>query len=598
MNCYKKDYPRPQFVRDQWEDLNGEWAFAFDDENVGIAEKWYLGFDSDRSIKVPFSYETEISGIGDETVHENIWYQRKIGADAEKLRDKRYILHFEGCDYICRVWVNGAFAGLHKGGYTRFSLDISEYLNDGENLLVVKAEDSLSSQQPRGKQRWISESFECWYVQTTGIWKSVWSEYVPETSLARVKMTPDLTSFKLGIEFDLNLPSGADAAGLTIETDVTFKGTKVTRVVTDVTNAYVKAWADMSMPYNRNHYYDGPVWTPETPDMYDIVFRLVKDGVVLDEVGSYAAMREIRIDGHSILLNGKLLYQKLILNQSYWKESHLTPPDEKAIVADIDATIAMGFNGLRLHQKNEDERFYYWCDVKGMLVWCEAPSAYRFTDNATQEFLAEWLEQVRQNYNHPCIITWVPVNESWGVNKVQVSRPQQHFTEAVYHATKMLDPTRPVIVNDGWVHTISDIITLHDYDGDGERILERYGSEDPDHLMNGKVYFNRSYPVFAEGFEYKGQPVIISEFGGIAINGEKGWGYGEKAGTAEEYRRRLEDIVSAMKKLKYCCGYCYTQLTDVQQEINGLMTTERKYKVAPEIVEKINKKPVNPMYKP
>ena len=594
MKCYVKDYPRPQFVRNNWENLNGIWDFSFDDSNVGEKEKWYCDFSAQQTICVPFSYETAASGIGDETSHENVWYHRNLCVDTEKLKGNRYILHFEGSDYITKVWVNGQFAGSHRGGYTRFSFDITRLLHDGNNDLTVKVEDSLDMQQPRGKQRWQDHNYACWYVQTTGIWKTVWSEYVPECSISSVKMTPDLSSFLLNLEFDVDAP--CIDGRLMLETVITYQDALVSKTFTAVTDKHIATSADMKLAHDRSHYFHGPVWTPEAPNLYDVRFRLLQDGQILDEVGSYAAMRDIRIDGSNILLNGMRIYQKLILAQGYWKDSHLTPPDEEALVRDIDAVHEMGYNGLRMHQKTEDERFLYWCDVKGMLVWSEAPSAFLFSDYATDTFIREWLDIVKQNYNHPCIITWTPINESWGINKVQTNVRQQHFTEAVYHATKMIDPYRPVIVNDGWVHTISDIITLHDYESSGACLLERYA--DADKILSNEVYFNKRDPAFANGYTYHGQPVIISEFGGIAINDtQEGWGYGEKAKDKDALIARFDDIVSAVKALPYVCGYCYTQLTDVQQEINGLLDIDRNYKIAPETIKQINDKSVKPLRK-
>ncbi len=591
MKCYVKDYPRPQFVRKNWENLNGIWDFSFDDSNAGEGEKWYCDFPAQRTICVPFSYETAASGIGDETCHENVWYHRTICVDAVKLKGNRYILHFESSDYVTKVWVNGQFAGSHTGGYTRFSFDITDLVRDGQNDLTVKVEDSFDPQQPRGKQRWQDHNYACWYVQTTGIWKTVWSEYVPQCSLASVKMTPDMEKFVLKLEYDVVEPKAGMDGNLFVETVVSFADTLVSRSFTAVTAPHVTATVDMKLMGDTGHYYDGPVWTPATPNLYDVQFRLVRDGQILDEVGSYAAMRDIRIDGQNILLNGMRIYQKLILAQGYWKDTHLTPPDEEALIRDADIVREMGYNGLRIHQKNEDERFLYWCDVKGLLVWCEAPSAFMFSDYATGEFVRQWVQQVKQNYNHPCIITWTPVNESWGVDKVKTCRPQQHFTEAVYHATKMIDPYRPVIVNDGWVHTISDIITLHEYESNAAHFLKRFA--DPKRVLDNKVYTDKRDAGFADSYSYQGQPVQISEFGGIALsNSQSGWGYGEMAQDQASFIRRFDDIVSTVKALDYVCGYCYTQMTDVQQEINGLLDIDRNYKIDPKIIKQINDKRV------
>ena len=597
MKCYIKDYPRPQFVRGNWENLNGTWDFCFDDKNIGENEKWYSDFKGDLKIEVPFTYETKMSGIGDETCHNNIWYHRTITVNSEALKNNNYILHFEGSDYITKLWVNGQYAGSHRGGYARFSFDITSLVCDGSNDIVVKVEDSLDPQQPRGKQRWIDHNFECFYVQTTGIWKTVWSEYVPKINLSSVKMTPDLSNSSLDLEYNVIAPEEFFDGDLLVETVVTFKDQLVNKTLTAMTSAHQCASIDMTIKGERTFKRDMYIWTPDTPHLYDISFRLLHKQDVLDEIGSYTAIRDIRIEHGNILLSNRPIYQRLILDQGYWKDSHLTPPSEAALIEDIDKIKALGYNGLRKHQKTEDERFLYWCDVKGMLVWGEAPSAYRFSDYAVTEFMNEWSEIVLQNYNHPSIITWTPLNESWGMTEVKTNKRQQSFTEAVYYLTKTLDKMRPVIVNDGWVHTISDILTLHDYEATGKRILARYANH-KNEIVNNEIYFNTSTAAFADGYEYKGQPIIISEFGGIAFNNDdSGWGYGGKVNTQEDFVERFDGLITAVKELPYVCGFCYTQLTDVQQEINGLMDIDRNYKISPEIIKEINERLVNPFYK-
>ena len=463
MKCYKKDYPRPQFVRDNWVNLSGTWDFGFDDANQGEKEKWYEKFPGELKIEVPFTYETKLSGIQDERRHDNIWYHKTITVDASKLTDNRLLIHFEGSDFHTKLWVNGAYAGDHKGGYARFSFDITELVKDGENELVVKVEDSFDTQQPRGKQRWIDENFGCWYVQTTGIWKTVWTEYVPKIRLDHVKMTPNLHDMALEIEYQLDVPESELNENLMVVATITFGDMLISKTMTVMTSDHMKTKVDVfhktNSQANCSMEWGVRTWSPESPDLYDITFEVVADGKVLDTVGSYFAMREIRIDGSNILLNGHPLYQRLILDQGYWKDSHLTPPSEEALIEDIDKIHELGYNGLRKHQKTEDERFLYWCDVKGMLVWSEMAAAYEYSDKAVEEFTREWTEIVRQNYNHPCIITWTPVNESWGVSQVETDPMQQHFTEMLYHLTKSMDRYRPVIVNDGWEHTMlfSDI---------------------------------------------------------------------------------------------------------------------------------------------
>lgn len=592
MKCYIKDYPRPQFVRTDWENLNGTWDFGFDDKNCGEQERWFEDFKGEQKIQVPFTYETKLSGIQDETRHDYIWYKRTVQVDGSKLEKNNYVIHFEGSDFVTKLWVNGQYAGSHRGGYARFSFDVTSLVKDGENELVVKVEDSFDIQQPRGKQRWLDDNFGCWYIQTTGIWKTVWSEYVPKISLSAVKMTPDMENNVLDVEYEVDAPETEFGGNLLVEATVTFDGILINKSILAVTSNHMETKIDVFIRNNHGFAWGLRPWSPQDPSLYDIEFRVIKDGEAVDKVGSYFAMREIRIDGPNILLNGRPLYQRLILDQGYWKDSHLTPPSEEALIEDIDKIHALGYNGLRKHQKIEDERFLYWCDVKGMLVWSEAAAAYQFTDYAVTEFTREWMEIVKQNYNHPCIITWTPFNESWGISKVETRRVEQHFTEAIYHLTKSMDKYRPVIVNDGWEHTVSDIITLHDYEEVGAILKERYG-EHWDKILTAEKYHNDGKSALANGYEYKGQPIIISEYGGIAFNNDdSGWGYGNKVNTKEEFIRRFDDITTAVKELSPVCGFCYTQVTDVQQEINGLMDIDRNFKIDPEIIKEINERKI------
>lgn len=592
MKSYIPEYPRPQFVRPDWENLNGEWNFAFDDEKKGVQAGWTEGVPAVQTIRVPYTYETKAGGIGDESVHQCVWYSRQVELSREQLDNKRVLLHFEGSDYITTLWVNGIHIGQHVGGYARFTFDITHAVKENKNTIVVRVEDSLNPQQPRGKQRWVHNNFGCWYVQTTGIWKTVWMEFVPHNYISSVKMTPFLREGTVEVELDLE---AENFEGLAVEAVVSFADRTITqsrvhafkdkiRMVLDVKNMSETEWGVYT-------------WSPENPNLYDIEFRLWYKEELIDKALSYFGMREIRIDGQNILLNGAPVYQRLILDQGYWKDTHLTPPDEKALVKDIERMLELGYNGVRKHQKIEDERFLYWCDVKGLMVWCEMPSAYEFGDEAVNAFMAQWSEVVLQNYNHPCIITWTPVNESWGVPEIKTNTRQQNFTQAIYYLTKSLDPYRPVIVNDGWDHTISDIITLHDYEEDGDVFFERY-SQYINEILESKLYHNFHRTAFADGFKYRGQPIIISEYGGIAYNNDdSGWGYGKKVNTEEEFIERFEKITTAIKKLPYCCGFCYTQLTDVQQEINGLMDIDRNYKVDAEKINEINTRSVSCLYK-
>lgn len=605
MHSYRKDYPRPQLVREDFTLLDGVWKFAFDDENLGEKQKWYNANATKaavvapwQDINVPFAYETKLSGIGDESFHKYVWYQREIEISEERLDNKRMILHFEGVDFYTKVWINGEMVGSHKGGYARFSFDITDYVSAGSNVVTIRVEDTFDNGQPRGKQRWKDESFACWYVQTTGIWKSVWMESVGMEYIKALKITPDWANRNAIIEADV--VCDREATDLEINAKVTFEGTPIKEVTEQVNVNQARIIVNVERPdlFEWSMY----EWRPDAPGLYDVELTLrrttakeLEDGSVVttsrvaDKVNSYFGMREISIDKGNILLNGNPLYQRLILDQGYWRESHLTPPSEEALIKDIDTVMAMGYNGVRKHQKTEDERFLYWCDVKGLLVWSEVPAAYNFNDEAVEEFTKEWMEIVRQNYSHPCIITWTPFNESWGIGAVKTNRTHQHFTESIYHLTKCFDPYRPVIVNDGWQHTISDIITLHDYEESGDVFFDRY-SKNIDKILTGEVYHCWNRSAFADGFEYKGQPIIISEFGGIAFNEDGGWGYGNKVKDKDDFIQRFDSITTAIKKLPFVCGYCYTQVSDVQQEINGLMDQDRNCKIDPAILKEINER--------
>ena len=581
------DYPRPQLVRPEWENLNGRWDFSFDDVFAGEADRWYDKFPAGKSIQVPFSYETPASGIGDETFHPVVWYRRTISS--AQSGDKRTILHFEGSDYYTKVWVNGQMAGTHTGGYTRFSFDITDLLHTGENTVTVRVEDSFDQMQPRGKQRWKEENFGCWYVQTTGIWKTVWLEYRPAAYLEKVKMTPLLSENALALDWQVCAHEYGPEFTLTAE--ISFDGTLINRVQFPVLER--RGSIQLNVASNDVHEWRVHTWSPESPDLYDIRFTLCEKGEKIDRVDSYFGMREVRTANGQVLLNGHPIYQRLILDQGYWKDSHLTPPDEAAIIRDIDRILEMGYNGARKHQKIEDGRFAYWCDVKGLLLWCEMPSTYVYGDDAVHMFTAEWMDVLEQHYNHPSIITWTPFNESWGIRQIKTNRTQQHFTEAIYHLTKAFDPMRPVIVNDGWEHTVSDILTLHDYEELGAVLYKRY-SENKDAILAGGFCHNKGWTALAEGFAYKGQPVIISEYGGAAFSGgESGaWGFGNTVENDEQFLDGIVDVTTAIKQLPWACGYCYTQVSDVQQEINGLMDMERNYKAGVKTIREINLKNV------
>ncbi|MFU2422304.1 MAG: glycoside hydrolase family 2 protein [Bacteroides sp.] len=585
--AYIKDYPRPQMVRTSWKNLNGNWKFRFDDYQKGDAEKWYEGFSDEQIICVPFSPETEASGINEKKAHFCLWYARIFELEQELEQDQRLILHFEGCDYKTTVWVNGHCVGEHKGGYARFSFDITDTLKD-RNEIVVKSEDSFDPAQLRGKQRWRNESFRCWYVQNTGIWKSVWLEKVNKIHITSIKTVPDIRDKSLDLDFDVS--GMREGNGLRAQIRVFFQGRELTmtEIPVDLYHTHTRiniAEISKDTEFEGIHY-----WTPEHPYLYDMEIALYQNEQQCDQIYSYFGMREICIKDGNILLNQEPLYQRLILDQGYWKNTGLTPPSEHAIKEDIIRTKQLGFNGARKHQKIEDDRYYYWCDVLGLLVWCELPSAYYFGDREVENYVRECVEIVEQHYNHPSVIVWTAFNESWGINEIGSDKKQQHLSEAVYHTIKALDATRPVIANDGWEHTVSDIITLHDYEEDAHAFLQRYENHMED-ILEGKIYHNLIKPAFAQGYHYTGQPIMVTEYGGIAFqNNQDGWGYGEKVQSEEEFIKRYDSITTALGSIPWLSGYCYTQLTDVQQEINGLMDENRSFKINPEIICRINRR--------
>ncbi len=573
----QKNYPRPQLCRENWKDLNGKWRFLFDDEDRGESENWYeSAFTDYRDIRVPFTYETQASTIGDGGLHPVVWYQRDVEWEPS---GRRTLLHFEGVDYEAKVWVNGKCAGSHTGGYARFSMDVTGYLVSGKNTVTVRVRDSDSCVQPRGKQRWKGENFGCWYVQTTGIWKTVWMEEVPMHFIESIKLTPDID--RASAVFSVTLNEKPEAP-LELSCNILYQGRCVSRQRVCADARFVtfeQPVCNMEEPWQVEY------WSPAHPALYDVELTL-DDGRQQDRVDSYFGMRRISAEGGRVLLNNRPFYQRLILDQGYWRESGLTPPSEEALIKDIDLILEAGYNGLRKHEKVEDERFLYWCDVKGLVVWCEMPSQYTCHDEAMETYARQWMEIVRQNYNHPCVITWTAFNESWGIERVYTDKVQQKFTEAVYHLTKSFDAMRPVIVNDGWEHTVSDILTLHDYEEDAGAFRERYG--DMQAIVENRIPFNRDRYAFAKGFAYRGQPILLSEYGGIAFSTEEGWGYGKQVESQEAFLKRFGEILRAIKETAGFAGFCYTQVTDVQQEVNGLYTMEREPKVDMDEIRKIN----------
>jgi beta-galactosidase/beta-glucuronidase len=572
-------HPRPQLTRAKWTNLCGEWQFAYDDRDEGLLQRWFDRAEMfDRSIQVPFPPESRASGIGDPDPHPVVWYRRGFTAGPAD-RQGRTLLHFGAVDYQADVWVNGQLVARHTGGHTPFSADITTALHDrpGEQVLVVRAADSPTDlTQPRGKQYWEARPRRIWYHRTTGIWQPVWLEPVPATYIAEVRWTPDLDRGLLGVQVRLNTqPEQPLRLRLRLSLDGTQLADDTSTIErTELRRAVALDPAGLTMSRDRL------LWSPANPNLLDATLTLLDDAGDVDEVQSYVGVRSVGFSNGRFLLNGRPYYLRLVLEQGYWPESHLAAPSAEALRREVELTKALGFNGMRIHQKVEDPRFLYWCDRLGLLVWGEMANAYVFSAEAVERLSREWMDVIRRDYNHPCIVTWVPLNESWGVPGLDHDPPQQAYVQALYHLTHALDPTRPVIGNDGWEHIASDVWGIHDYALDGATIRERYGSAEAVERTIQQV--QPHYRMIAlPAYHRTGEPVMLTECGGISYAPQEGqpwFGYGT-VGSTEAYLAKYADLIGAILDCPTIAGFCYTQLTDTEQETNGLLTAERAPKL-------------------
>ncbi|GBG09701.1 glycoside hydrolase family 2 [Paenibacillus agaridevorans] len=530
---------------------------------------------------MPYGFESKLSGIGDPAAHDVVWYRRTFQL-SDAYRNKRVLIHFGAVDYTTIVWVNGIKVGEHEGGHISFSFDVTEALREGENKLVVRAEDyARDLAVPRGKQYWKDQSETIFYTRTTGIWQTVWLEPVSDIHLERVKLTPDIDANTCSLRVFI---SGLENVSGKVELKATasFKGT----VEAESTFVIGKSVSNHMISLNDFNYHDSRWnrwWSPEHPHLYDLRLVLAVAGKEVDRVDSYFGMRKISIEKGKVCLNNHPYYMKLVLDQGYFPDGLLTAPSDGSIREDVELTKAMGFNGARKHQKIEDPRYLYWCDKLGLLVWGEAANAYEMHENYVQRFTAEWQAAVERDYNHPCIVAWVPLNESWGVPNILHDEREQQHALAMYYLTKSLDPTRIVISNDGWEHMKSDLLTIHDYEWREEKLNERY--VDTETAIHARPADRQLY---VGGTEYENEPIIVSEFGGISFKKShwEGWGY-SGAENDEDFLSRLAAVIRPMLQSPVVQGFCYTQLTDVEQEINGLLTYDRKPKVPLEQIKRI-----------
>lgn len=575
---YIQGHPRPTFVRDQFQLLDGTWAFKFDDARAGEKEQWFLGLEQTIPILVPYAYQTKLSGIGETKQHEVVWYEVQFDAAYSEV----IMLHFDGSDYLTKVWLNGIYLGVNEGGYHRFSFEISQSIKQKNNRLVVRAEDTFDTRQPRGKQRWKSENFGCWYVETTGIWRSVWLEFMHETHLENANIESNLDQQSIRISSTVNrIEEGLKLKIIIMQNEVMIGS--VTQEIFKITQQLVFSFK------TEDDQFKIKTWTSDHPHLYDVVYELYIYDQLVDVVKSYFAVRKWETIGQGIYLNSEPVYLKMLLDQGYWNDGGLTPSDELSWIHDIESTKKMGYNGIRKHQKIEDERFYYYCDILGVYVWLEMPSAYEFDSVMMRRITNQWIQIVEQYKQYPSIMTYVLMNESWGVQSIKHCKEQQEFTVGLYWLTKALDSTRFVISNDGWEHTKSDLVTIHDYTETKEEFEKTYRHV-KDILYNQYFIGNKVKYVFANGYQYQGEPVLISEYGGIALKGADGWGYGEKVDSIEDYLTRLCGLTDAIKAIPKVSGYCLTQTTDVEQETNGVLDHTHQPKTNLKNILEINEK--------
>jgi beta-galactosidase/beta-glucuronidase len=571
-------YPRPQLRRAGATNLNGPWLFAIDREGTWRTPeqvRW------DGPIEVPFAPETRASGIGEAGFFQACWYRRVVRL-AKPLLGERVLLHFGAVDYTATVWVNGQLAATHEGGYTPFSTDITDLLHPrGHRLsesqtIVVRAEDDPHDlSKPRGKQDWLLEPHEIWYPRTSGIWQTAWLERVPVTRIDDLRWSSDVAAFEIGLDTRV---AGMRRDDLRLRVRLSLGERVVADDTYSVTNGAAARRIALTDP-GVNSARDEWLWWPGRPTLFDARVELLDaQGHVLDAVDSYTAMRSTSVDGDRWLLNGRPYRLRMVLDQGYWPETGLTAPDDTALQRDIELTKALGFNGARKHQKIEDPRYLYWADKLGLLVWEEMPSAYAFGETAMRRLTSEWTAAIERDRSHPCIVAWVPFNESWGISDIATSAAQRHYAEGVYALTKALDPSRPLITNDGWEAPATDIVGIHDYEQDADRLGRRWGDEKTlaQSLQAGRVAGRRiSLDLRRPG----ATPVMLTEFGGMALSEDPGgtWGY-SRCATAEELAERYARLLAAVRGVPAFSGFCYTQLTDTYQETNGLLYADRRPK--------------------
>ncbi len=566
----RPEYPRPDLVRNQWLNLNGRWEFELDPGLSGI-ERGLPGADKLASaIVVPFCPESVLSEVHNTDFMQGVWYRRTFRVP-ENWAQMRIILRFEAVDYFTRAWVNGIEVGRHRGGYTPFGFDITEALTRGDNVLTVFAHDDTRSQlQASGKQSERYASHGCHYTRTTGIWQTVWLEPVQRAHIERLHIVPNPEggTVRIGVHCPV------EASGSDIQLRIAAEGETVAELNARVTGGVAHMDASVS---------DVRWWSPENPFLYDVTATLCDADGSRDEIMSYFGMRSLGIDGKALLLNGKPRFQRLVLDQGFYPDGIYTAPSDDALRNDIEISQELGFDGARMHMRVFERRYLYWADRLGYLLWDEFPNwGFDHSDPAVLiRMHEEWTGVLKRDISHPSVVGWCPFNET-------PTNQDPDILRAIYRTTKLTDPTRPCIDTSGYVHTEStDVYDCHCYEQDVEKFAERFQPM----LSGGDVW--RNFP--DHDATYRGQPYFVSEYGGIWWNpgqaNEAAWGYGGRPRTEEEFIERYRGITTALLRHPMMCAFCYTQLTDVEQEVNGLYTYDRKQKFDPAIIREINRQP-------
>ena len=555
----RPEHPRPDLLRDNWMTLNGEWQFEIDKAADGETRGLTYGKDLDSKIIVPFCPESKLSGLGLGNTQKlkDVWYRRTFELPAA-MKGKRVRIHFGGVDYKAWVYINGQLAGTHIGENVAFAFDITKFLKDGQNEVVVKVLDDMwSGLQPCGKQS-PGQSGGCIYTRTTGIWQPVWLEGVCSSFIENISIVPDPDNSRVlidakinGLDKDLTLKAEAFADGKLTGSDMA-----------------AGPWQS-SLALNLK---EKKLWEPGSPFLYDLKLTLYSGKEKIDELKSYFGLRKITIDGRRILINGKPFFQRLILDQGFYPEGLWTAPTDEALKKDIEMCMACGYNGARLHQKVFEPRFLYWADKLGYMVWGEYPNwGYNCKPEGYSAYVNEWTEILLRDRNHPSIVGWCPFNES-------DSRCSGEIQQIIWNVTKAVDPTRPALETSGWSHTIPhpEVLDAHDYDGNPVNLRERWMGNLS--VTSEKLSIPARYGTIKASRSDRGIPFMISEIGGIGWATEGGWGYGSGPKTLDEFYVRYKGTIDAMLDNPHLFGFCYTQLTDIEQEKNGLYYYDRKPK--------------------